>query len=86
MKSQVYNKSYKYPSYWSDDDKINFDLLVKESKRIYPDMDDYLINLAVHHYINVGLVTYILIARSIAFNLLMVVKTQSLYLKYQHFS
>jgi hypothetical protein len=55
MKSQVYSKSYKYPSYWSDDDKINFDLLVKESKRIYPDMDDYLINLAVHHYINVGL-------------------------------
>jgi len=55
MKSQVYSKSYKYPLYWSDDDKINFDLLVKESKRIYPDMDDYLINLAVHHYINVGL-------------------------------
>ncbi len=55
MKSQVYNKLYKYPSYWCEDDKINFDLLVKESKRIYPDMDDYLINLAVHHYINVGL-------------------------------
>jgi len=55
MKSQFYNKAYKYPSYWSDDDKINFDLPVKESKRIYPDMDDYLINLAVHHYINVGL-------------------------------
>lgn len=55
MKSQVYNKSYKYPDYWTDDDKINFDLLVKESKRIYPDLEDYLINLAVHHYINVGL-------------------------------
>ena len=55
MKSQFYNKSYKYPSYWSDEDKINFDFLVKESKRIYPDVDDYLINLAVHHYINVGL-------------------------------
>lgn len=55
MKSQLYNKSYKYPDYWTDDDKINFDLLVKESKRIYPDLEDYLINLAVHHYINVGL-------------------------------
>jgi hypothetical protein len=55
MKSQVYKKSYNYPSYWSDEDKINFDLLVKESKRIYPNIEDYLINLAVHHYINVGL-------------------------------
>lgn len=55
MKSQEYKKSYRYPSYWSDDDKINFDLLVKESKRYYPDLDDYLINLAVHHHINVGL-------------------------------
>ncbi len=55
MKSQFYNKGYKYPSYWSDEDKINFDILTKESKRIYPNVDDYLINLAVHHYINVGL-------------------------------
>ena len=55
MKSHVYSKSYKYSAYWSDEDKINFDLFVKESKRIYPNVDDYLINLAVHHYINVGL-------------------------------
>ena len=55
MKSQVDSKGYKYPAYWSDEDKINFDLLVKESKKIYPNVDDYLINLAVHHYINVGL-------------------------------
>lgn len=55
MKSQVYNKAYKYPSYWSDEDKVYFDLLIKESKRFYPDLDEYLINLAVHHHINVGL-------------------------------
>ena len=55
MKSQAYNKAYKYPSYWSDEDKVNFDLLTKESKRFYPELDDYLINLAVHHHINVGL-------------------------------
>jgi hypothetical protein len=30
MKSQVDSKGYKYPAYWSDEDKINFDLPVNK--------------------------------------------------------
>jgi hypothetical protein len=43
-----------YPPSFDDDDKIRFDILVAQSKLLYPHLenDEWLIKLAVIHHIN----------------------------------
>jgi hypothetical protein len=43
------------PDYWSEDDKINYEILVVDAKRYYPYMDDYIIHIGVIAHINKGL-------------------------------
>jgi len=40
------------PEYWNDEDKTNYELLVADSKRYFPYMDEYVIHLGVMAHIN----------------------------------
>lgn len=52
FKSQAFKEDYEYPSNWDDDDKFRFDFLMMESKRLYPNMEDWMIKLCVHSQVN----------------------------------
>ena len=54
MNSQKYNKEELYPESFDDDDKLNFDILLEQSKLMFPKManDEWLIKTAVIAYIN----------------------------------
>lgn len=49
--SQEMNKEI-YPSGFTKEDEINFDLLVAEAKRIYPKYQEWMIKIAVEAHIN----------------------------------
>lgn len=49
--SQEMNKEF-YPDNFTEEDIINFDLLVAEAKRIYPKYEEWMIKLAVTAHIN----------------------------------
>ena len=51
MKSQEIKKDYPYPKSWGEDDKLRFDRYLIESKKLYPDMFDCFLEVAVHHQI-----------------------------------
>jgi len=36
MKSQVYNKEELYPTDFTEDEKVEFDLLLEQSKMLFP--------------------------------------------------
>lgn len=40
------------PDYWSEDDKINYELLVADAKRYFPYMNDYIVHIGVVAEIN----------------------------------
>ena len=54
MNSQKYNKEELYPENFDDDDKLNFDILLEQSKLMFPKMasDEWLIKMGVIAYIN----------------------------------
>ena len=54
MNSQRYNKEELYPENFTDEDKLNFDILFEQSKLLFPKMssDEWLIKLGVIAYIN----------------------------------
>ena len=54
MNSQRYNKEELYPESFDDDDKLNFDILLEQSKLMFPKMASYewLIKKGVIAYIN----------------------------------
>lgn len=45
-----YSKSI--PSFWTDEDKIEYDILVQEAKKIFPNTDDFVIHIGVEAWIN----------------------------------
>jgi hypothetical protein len=45
-------KEYIYPKYWDDEDIIKFKYYLKQSKEMYEDMPDNLIELCVERQIN----------------------------------
>ena len=49
MQSQKYNKEELYPPSFSDDDKLEFDILLAQAKQRFPRMasDDWLIKQAI---------------------------------------
>lgn len=51
IKSQQMNKEI-YPSDFTEEDKVNFDLLVADAKRIFPTFEEWMIKLAVIAHIN----------------------------------
>ena len=54
MNSQRYNKDELYPENFTDEDKLNFDILFEQSKLLFPKMssDEWLIKMGVIAYIN----------------------------------
>ena len=54
MNSQKYNKDELYPENFTDEDKLNFDILLEQSKLMFPKMasDEWLIKMGVIAYIN----------------------------------
>ena len=54
MNSQRYNKEELYPENFTDEDKLNFDILFEQSKLLFPKMssDEWLIKMGVIAYIN----------------------------------
>ena len=54
MNSQRYKKEELYPENFDDEDKLNFDILVEQSKLMFPKMacDEWLIKMGVIAYIN----------------------------------
>lgn len=40
------------PQDWSDDDKFDYKVLTTDSKRYFPEMDDFIIHIGVIAYIN----------------------------------
>ena len=54
MNSQKYNKEELYPTDFTDDDKLNFDILLEQSKLMFPKMvnDEWLIKMGIIAYIN----------------------------------
>ena len=54
MKSQEYNKDELYPEDFTDEEKIEFDLLLEQSKILFPKLlnDDWLIKKGIIAYMN----------------------------------
>jgi hypothetical protein len=52
MKSQLYNKEYKYPKSWNDDDILRFKQYYLLSKQLYPNLTEHLIEVCIEHQIN----------------------------------
>ena len=52
LKSQKLDFISALPDYWNDEDKTNYELLVADSKRYFPYMDEYIIHLGVMAHIN----------------------------------
>ena len=52
VKSQVYNKEEIYDDSFDDDDKIAFDNYLIQSRILYPNLDDYIMKLAITAHIN----------------------------------
>ena len=52
MQSQKYNKEELYPPSFSDDDKLEFDILLAQAKQLFPRMasDEWLIKQAITVY------------------------------------
>ena len=52
MNSQKYNKEELYPEDFTDDDKIEFDILLEQSKQLFPKLanDEWLIKKGVFAY------------------------------------
>ena len=52
MQSQKYNKEELYPPSFSDDDKLEFDILLAQAKQLFPRMasDEWLIKQAITFY------------------------------------
>ena len=40
-----------YPDFFTEDDKVNFDILIAEAKRIFPKYEEWMIKIAVTAYI-----------------------------------
>ena len=53
MNSQKYNKDEIYPEDYDDDDKLEFDILLENSKMLFPKLanDEWLIKKGIHAYI-----------------------------------
>ena len=43
-----------YPPNFSDDQKITFDLYVRQDKQLYPDVEEWSIKLAVEAFVRLG--------------------------------
>ena len=52
MNSQKYNKEELYPEDFTDDDKLEFDILLEQSKQLFPKLanDEWLIKKGVFAY------------------------------------
>jgi hypothetical protein len=52
MKSQKYNKDELYPEDFTEDDKLEFDILLEQSKMLFPKLanDDWLIKKGIFAY------------------------------------
>lgn len=50
MKQADYSKSL--PSFWTEEDKIEYDILRAEARRIFPDTDDLVIHIGIEGWIN----------------------------------
>ena len=52
MKSQKYNKDELYPEDFTEDDKLEFDILFEQSKMLFPKLanDDWLIKKGIFAY------------------------------------
>lgn len=50
MKQVDYSKSL--PSFWTEEDKIEYDILRAEARRIFPDTDDLVIHIGIEGWIN----------------------------------
>jgi hypothetical protein len=50
LPSQQMNKDI-YPECFTDEDKVNFDILVAEAKRIFPKYEEWMIKIAVSAHI-----------------------------------
>jgi hypothetical protein len=52
MKSQKYNKDELYPEDFTEDDKLEFDLLFEQSKMLFPKLanDEWLIKKGIYAY------------------------------------
>ena len=52
MKSQKYNKDELYPEDFTEDDKLEFDMLFEQSKMLFPKLanDDWLIKKGIFAY------------------------------------
>ena len=52
MNSQQYNKEELYPENFTDDDKLEFDILLEQSKQLFPKLahDEWLIEKGVFAY------------------------------------
>jgi hypothetical protein len=52
MNSQRYNKEELYPEDFDEDDKLEFDLLLEQSKMLFPKLanDDWLIKTGIAAY------------------------------------
>ena len=53
MNSQKYNKEELYPSNFTEDDKLQFDLYLEQSKQLFPKMasEEWLLKLGIKAYI-----------------------------------
>lgn len=45
-----YSKSV--PDFWTEEDKIDYDILRVEAKKIYPNMEEFIIHIGILAYIN----------------------------------
>ena len=54
MQSQKYNKEELYPPSFTDDDKLNFDILLIQAKQLFPRLasDEWLIKQGIIAYMN----------------------------------
>ena len=52
VKSQVYNREEIYDDCFDDDDKIAFDNYLIQSRILYPNLDEYIMKLAITAHIN----------------------------------
>ena len=52
MNSQKYNKDEIYPENFTDDDKLEFDLLLEQSKMLFPRLanEEWLIKTGIHAF------------------------------------
>lgn len=50
MKQADYSKSL--PSFWTEEDKIEYDILRAEARRIFPDTDDLVIHIGIEGWMN----------------------------------